>query len=501
MKKTIALKGLGCILIVNLVCPFLAGCGAEQGSVTDEPASSFVTSGEEQGGTTGGSADSSGSGGEGQGGIMDNPAYSPLGRQVLTAVVVQPLRDTMDRIMAFNADNPSYFIEMKNYGGGLGSEAAVNLETQLSLEILSGKGPDLVIWDRDMYTPSLASEKLMENLYDFMDADPDFHREDYYENILRAFEINGGLYTLPASFTVETGCVKAEELGADRDVTESWELGEMMEAYENSPRADRFADNFTREFQLRFICEDCMDNFVDWDSGECHFDTPEFVELLEFCKTFPEEFTVPEDYKGLEYLQSGKTFWHPVSITEPWDVAFERTEYGGALLWPGHPVADGEQETGGGVASPYGECFSICKNSSNKEAAWECIKSWLTQDMQREVRGIPLLRSVSEERIQDALTLEYETVDGIKQEKIKYEMEICITEAEVVTIELSCITEEDAEVYRSIIENTHRSSSKDTGILDIIMEEAGAYFEKGKDAATVADIIQNRVSVYVSERM
>ncbi len=38
-------------------------------------------------------------------------------------------------------------------------------------------------------------------------------------------------------------------------------------------------------------------------------------------------------------------------------------------------------------------------------------------------------------------------------------------------------------------------------MFDIIMEEARAYFEKGKDASVVADIIQNRVSVYVSERM
>ena len=65
----------------------------------------------------------------------------------------------------------------------------------------------------------------------------------------------------------------------------------------------------------------------------------------------------------------------------------------------------------------------------------------------------------------------------------------------------SCITEEDAELYRSIIENTHRSAGGDPGIMDIIMEEAGAYFGGDKDAATVADIIQNRVSMYVGERM
>ena len=38
-------------------------------------------------------------------------------------------------------------------------------------------------------------------------------------------------------------------------------------------------------------------------------------------------------------------------------------------------------------------------------------------------------------------------------------------------------------------------------MMDIIMEEVRAYFEKDKDAAAVADIIQNRVSIYVGERI
>ncbi|MDE7046009.1 MAG: hypothetical protein K2O97_13585, partial [Acetatifactor sp.] len=149
------------------------------------------------------------------------------------------------------------------------------------------------------------------------------------------------------------------------------------------------------------------------------------------------------------------------------------------------------------VANPYGECFSICRNSGDPEAAWDFIKSCLTVDAQREMAGIPLLRSVSEERIQEALSIEYETIDGIKKEKIQYRI---LAEGEATT-ELSCITERDAEIYRSIIENTRRSYSNDPGMMEIIMEEAGAYFEKGKDASAVAGIIQNRVGIYVSERI
>ena len=40
------------------------------------------------------------------------------------------------------------------------------------------------------------------------------------------------------------------------------------------------------------------------------------------------------------------------------------------------------------------------------------------------------------------------------------------------------------------------SHSNDSGMYDIIGEESGAYFEKDKDAAAAAGIIQNRVGIY-----
>lgn len=491
---------------------FLAGCGAEGSgegsSASGDPVNRYL---ESRTGEDGGAEDSSDpsdgsvadSGGNGLPNIMENPAYNALGRQVVTAVVTAPFRETMDRITAFNESNPDYFIEMKGYGGG--AQMFETLETQLPMEVLSGKGPDLVIWDNMNYSPALASGRLMEDLNQFMDGDPDFHREDYYENILEAFEIDGGLYLCPASFSVHTGYVRAEELGADRDITEGWTLGEMMETYENSPLAKTFASNFTKELQLQIISEDCMGNFVDWSTGECHFDTPEYVKLLEWCNTFPEKFRDHLDYEGrtyLEALRNGQIFWHSTAINEVWEVAYSRVTSGEAdMFWPGHPTPDGEEDLGGGVAAPFGECYSICLNSGNQEAAWEVVKCFLMEDAQREVRGIPLLQSVSEERIQDALTLEYEMVDGVKQEKIKWETMIVIVEGDEEEIKLSCVTDQDAETYCSIIENTHRSYCADYGIRDIILEEAGAYFNGDKDAATVADIIQNRVSIYVAERM
>lgn len=469
MRNQIMIKCLCCLLSLSFVCLLLAGCGGEGGGSGASPA-----------------------------GTQESTADTPGGRTVLTAVVTGPGRDTLERIRAYNESSSLYFIEVKEYETDMAGSGTDSLETQLTLDILSGKGPDLVIWDSAGYSPSIASGRLMENLYDFMEKDEDFRKEDYYENILRAFEMNGELYTLPSDFAVETVCGKAEEIGSDRDVTEGWEMGEMTEAFEKSPHGEWLTVNHSRELTFLTLCYGCIGNFVDWETGECRFDTPEFVELLELSDRLPDHLMLEPDFSYYEALRSGKAFWEPVILTSPWKVADWRISFGNVdMRWPGYPVAEGEKDLGGGVAKPYGECFSICQNSSGQEAAWEFIKTYLTEEAQRETGGIPLLRSVSEERIQNALTAEFETVEGVEQEVIRHK----VTAEGEEEVGLSCITEQDAEIYRSIIENTHRSYGSDFGMMEIIREEAEVYFEKDRDAASVAAIIQNRVSIYVSERI
>ena len=155
MKK----KEIGCLILC--VSLFLAGCGAGgsgdgQSSTSNDPISRYMESRETEDSGAGNGAGSSENGGAGNGAggsessasggsgdelpdIMENPAYSAMGRQVVTAVVTVPFRETMDRITAFNESSPDYFIEMKSYGGGAKSFEV--LETQLPLEVLSGKGP------------------------------------------------------------------------------------------------------------------------------------------------------------------------------------------------------------------------------------------------------------------------------------------------------------------------------------------------------------------------
>lgn len=73
---------------------------------------------------------------------------------------------------------------------------------QIVVELMSGKAPD-VIDLTGFAVHKYAKSGLLCNLYDFMDSDADFNKDDYYTNIFKAKEYNGGLYSMPCGFSYD----------------------------------------------------------------------------------------------------------------------------------------------------------------------------------------------------------------------------------------------------------------------------------------------------------
>ena len=61
---------------------------------------------------------------------------------------------------------------------------------QLAVELMSGEAGDLVDIATMTYA-KYASSGLFEDLNQWMDNDPDIHREDFYQNVLGELEIDG----------------------------------------------------------------------------------------------------------------------------------------------------------------------------------------------------------------------------------------------------------------------------------------------------------------------
>lgn len=67
-------------------------------------------------------------------------------------------------------------------------------------------------------------------------------------------------------------------------------------------------------------------------------------------------------------------------------------------------------------------------------------------------------------------------------------------------IEYEGATEEELQIFQDMIDNVDKSVSWDQQISLIIAEEAGAYFSGNKTAEEVADVVENRINIYVNEK-
>ena len=109
-------------------------------------------------------------------------------------------------VKEFNKSHQDIKVEVKEY---LNEDGRSGKE-RLFVEIASGKIPDIIDLGSDAETSSmlpyhlLATEGYLENLWPYIENDPDLGRDGVMEAPLKAAEVNGGLYTVFGGVHIET---------------------------------------------------------------------------------------------------------------------------------------------------------------------------------------------------------------------------------------------------------------------------------------------------------
>ena len=202
------------------------------------------------------------------------------------------LRSRIDR---FNRTNDQYCIELRNYAGEgvelfeldrAGREAAVKL---LSAEIASGQVPD--IWDASLPISLYARKGVMEDLWPWIDSDPEIDREELMSHVLDCASVDGKLYQVFNSFTIETTAARTDVVG-DRT---SWTLEEMLDYYEAMPEGSSlygYRSGKTGTLS-QLVCQN-INRWIDWTTGECRFDSEEFKAVLALCGRMEDDAGEPD---------------------------------------------------------------------------------------------------------------------------------------------------------------------------------------------------------------
>ena len=400
--------------------------------------------------------------------------------------------DVKRQILEFNKNSLEYEIELTSYSD---YEDSV---TRLNNDMIAGNLPDILIIDTyNMPVDSYISKGLLADLYEFMDNDESINRGDYLENFLKAYEVDGKLYELAPSFQINTITGKTSLVGE----SQGWTMDEFIATVDAHPEMEVFGENNTKENVLAMFINSCYGRYINRETGECSFNSDEFVKLLEFCNRFPEKedenYWENVDWQEREnQYRANKTLLSTSYISRFGDLRqYEMGSFGEPVTFKGYPGIEGS----GSAFSSGGTSVAITAKANNKEGAWDFVKYFLSDDYQNQYTTqnsytFPIKLSALEAQAEAFKERPYWTdQDGNKE---YYDNTYYMGGQE---IKIGVNTDEDNRRMMDFIKSVDNVFRYDTDISKIINEEVPAYFSGQKTAQDVANTIQNRVSNYVAE--
>ena len=199
------------------------------------------------------------------------------------------------RVNQFNESSDKYYIELRDYAEGMLDYRGTNFRqvrdaavTRLTAEILAGRVPD-ILDNREIPLSALARQGVLTDLWPFIDSDPGLGREAVMDHVLECAETDGKLFQIFSNFRIDTLVASAEAAGGRT----SWTLDEMLPAYGGTmPEAyalhggvdssPLFLPNSADQI-LDYLLRMNLNHYVNWNTGECFFDTEEFRDVLRLC--------------------------------------------------------------------------------------------------------------------------------------------------------------------------------------------------------------------------
>lgn len=422
----------------------------------------------------------------------------PLPDSGVTTLIYANLReDGPDREMIdrFNRTHADIQIEVRDYV----TENGRSGKDRLFAEMLAGQVPDIFDIGRSDSCPLttvlpyrvLAKKGYLEDLWPYIENDPALGQGSVLEAPLKAAEVDGGLYVVFAHVSINT-LVGAEKIVGNRY---SWTLEEMKEAYASMPEDSTILPFFyNRGNVFKLFIPMLLNGYVDWEAGQCSFDSEEFRAVLTFLNSFPEEVDIPENMdilaESAKRLANGQQMLEGAeNVSIPRCVQFMDMYFGGRGSFIGVPVEDGSV---GSCFLPGGHRLAISSTCKNKEAAWKFVRQLLLPKESQQTIGslfsLPVNRA-------DYNRL----VRRFRSENIN--MMFYRFGKNAPPIEIHPVTDEELERYEDFINSIDKIDLCDDTIYNIVWEVAGAYFAGDKTVDEAVQIIQNRVSLYVNENL
>ncbi len=268
-----------------------------------------------------------------------------------------------------------------------------------------------VIYMDQRWFPGYMDKGMIEDLNPWIDGDPEFNREDYFDMAMKHVSFEGQQLGLPFLFSpvmLFYNKTAFEEVGAKLPEP-GWTYDDFLEAAIKLTR-DTTGNGRTDFFgvvNVAWSWEDWVwreggDPFTE-DMSRCTIDTPEAIRGLQYIQDLIITHKVapsPADTKAL----SDRERFRNGNAGMVFSTRFQRARFLELkdFKWDVAPIP-ANPKTGLTTTTIYVDSISLAKHGKNKKLGWELMKFLVSEEMAREYlkvgTGLPGLKHVAREGI------------------------------------------------------------------------------------------------------
>ena len=411
--------------------------------------------------------------------LTETSAADAPERVVLTYAADGMSDEDWARIHAFNTSQSKYRIEATDYRElGDNENDAWSGCKLLVTEMTAGRVPDII----DVGTlpwRQLGSKGLLEDLWPYIDADPDLGRDKLMTRALDCASVDGKLYAAFGSFAISTYVGLTEVVG-DRL---SWTLDDAERALADMPEGCSIFDSgVSRTSLLLGFLRYNNGRYVDWSAGKCYFDTDNFKTVLSLCKDCPEKVDLSLQTGTAACLRNRQHLLYDTQLAEFWNVQFLKKLFrSDGISFVGFPTEDGS------VGSQFvcnSASLAISTKCADKEGAWAFVRQMLLPGRAAGEGWFPMNKADFEAKAAEQMASNFSlNFEGFG-----------------VRAKLGPVTQEEYDQFMELYEAAEGFSEYDYNIRTIVVTQAAPYFAGDVTLDEAVRNIQLRAELYVGEQ-
>ena len=447
---------------------------------------------------------------------------------VLIYAALNPVTDKLTRsVRDFNKNHPDVQIEIRDYSDEGGLE---RLQTELVLGVVpdimelryygkSGEdkrkpygqnplpgsytGPAEGYW---MPYRQMAQKGYLEDLWPYIENDPELGREGVLEAPLKSAEVNDGLYMLFGRFIIFTLIGRESVVGTRY----SWTLDDVMETLAAMPEGSTVLRyNMTKQAAFFNLLSYSLERYVDRKTGTCYFESESVRDLVGFLDGLPDE-TDPEKAQDAEdqiiqQIKDGRQMLEGMSIVWPRNISTADSLFQERAAFPGYPTSNGSS---GSFFYLTGTVLGMSSTCQNKDAAWDYIRTLITPHTRKnkgsilfaQIANTPVNLNDYEAICWYELEIMADTIRMYPQNPLEHipPYRHFRSGPEIPLMEL--LTEEHLQRHRDLIDHTTQLFWPEDELANIVWETLGPYFAGDRTLDDTIALLQNRVGLYLNEQ-